>query len=731
LQAGFGKGGTGWEFDWNKAWNGAISGLQQGIISVGLDYASQELNINPLLAEFGFTAVAGLLEGLFDFSSNAPPVNRIFDKIWEGYKNAALNIFQLGMADPTDPWQQAAYTANIMNFSEIVQEKGLLNAIETYATSMFRQSTIQSMITLSGSVSNWIQQQLDDPTQYITEIKDGKELKYIKLPGVYYDPDLSPLEQEYLSLLMTEGEENVFGLKEGDFERWGIFGVDELDNWGLLDGDVIQWLEDDVKAWQKMEDGYLSYVDLCDADGNIILVISPDDEGGYIIGRDFNEWLENKFSTDDFEIVLDKDDLYETTRRIYLRDLDETTQDLLKSFGMRDDGTLGEIAYYLDSDGTYSFENQWEYILSDEMREIFINSDDVGKLALAEMMIALSKKDPIVGLFNAYLASSLTPNLNPNPEFDLAQFKIFDANYVNDLFSVSGNEETTASFSNLIRILKERYGVSTDVINGVIGYKYSSGELEMENGMRIMHNVSSGIYYKGSAIQNPFLGIFNQNCPWPNSDGQGHLRSLIFYDQLNDELSVNLISKSGGSFYNFHGNDKVSFERSDYGAYTVTNTPLFATENSNYITQINGKSWIGMRIAGLDTFDDNRIDDEKLLFLDDALKNGERVPVTDDEKFVLLVYQSRMKEITSLTVEEEMLIYDQFSAHVHDMLDGYEKYSASDIDRIALSLADNLIETVKGKSYNDYSYDEDYMLKHVEYGRKLEEYKQLLALIQG
>jgi len=351
----FGSGGTPGEADeWldvDRAWQGLMDGLLQGAMNISLNYVSQQLDLHPLVTELGFTAVAGIIEGLFNLNPEIPAANKIFDEVWEGYTNATLNLFRLGLQNPNDPWQQAAYIANIMEFSEIVQEQGLLNAIETYATSMFRQSTVQSMINIAGSVSNYIQQQLNDPTQYVTGIKDGKTLKYIKLPTDLYMPDVSPLEQDYLALIADPGAEDVYGMRQGNLERWGIFGVDELRNLGLLSGEMRQYLEAEVEAWQKMENGLLSYVELHDPDGDVFLVVSPDGEGGYITGRTFSEWLNNKFTTDVFDISFGYGDYYDVEKKILYDSLTDEEKQILANFGLNNINDLGTVFYGVDDVG--------------------------------------------------------------------------------------------------------------------------------------------------------------------------------------------------------------------------------------------------------------------------------------------------------------------------------------------------------------------------------------------
>ena len=42
------------------------------------------------------------MEGILNFGSDTPVANRIFDEVWEGYKNGTLNLFRLGFSNAND-----------------------------------------------------------------------------------------------------------------------------------------------------------------------------------------------------------------------------------------------------------------------------------------------------------------------------------------------------------------------------------------------------------------------------------------------------------------------------------------------------------------------------------------------------------------------------------------------------------------------------------------------------
>ena len=52
-----------------------MTGLAQGVTSLGLNYLTQKLNLNPLLANIGYSAIAGAIEGAFGITQYEPITN--------------------------------------------------------------------------------------------------------------------------------------------------------------------------------------------------------------------------------------------------------------------------------------------------------------------------------------------------------------------------------------------------------------------------------------------------------------------------------------------------------------------------------------------------------------------------------------------------------------------------------------------------------------------------------
>ena len=143
---GFGTGGG----DPGALFQGAMDGLLQGAASIGLNYAVQELDWDPLLANIGFSAVATMVQAglaggdifknMFNtYKDNAltllghnPTPNRWDERFWKPNADGTVYVFQENLYNQAWGnyyWQEAVYTSQILDFSDIIQERGLEAAL--------------------------------------------------------------------------------------------------------------------------------------------------------------------------------------------------------------------------------------------------------------------------------------------------------------------------------------------------------------------------------------------------------------------------------------------------------------------------------------------------------------------------------------------------------------------------------------------------------------------------
>ena len=117
-----------------------MNGLKSGITSVGLQWAYNEIGINPLLSAMTANAIGAAFEAVLNRQN-------VFLNIGKQFGEGIFAIFADG---GSDPWAQAVYIARIQDFTKMVQKQGLVAALEAYATSIFTQQTINTIIKNGG-----------------------------------------------------------------------------------------------------------------------------------------------------------------------------------------------------------------------------------------------------------------------------------------------------------------------------------------------------------------------------------------------------------------------------------------------------------------------------------------------------------------------------------------------------------------------------------------------------
>ena len=126
-----------------SVWDSVTTGLLQGVTSIVLQWSAEKLNLSPFAGALAFNILGATFEAMLNHKN-------IFLNISQYAGEGIMNLFTLGGVG-NDPWQQAAYTSQVLDFSRLVREQGILYALETYATGIFHQQTI-NMILKDGGI---------------------------------------------------------------------------------------------------------------------------------------------------------------------------------------------------------------------------------------------------------------------------------------------------------------------------------------------------------------------------------------------------------------------------------------------------------------------------------------------------------------------------------------------------------------------------------------------------
>ncbi|MDD4957656.1 MAG: cysteine peptidase family C39 domain-containing protein [Candidatus Omnitrophica bacterium] len=304
LQAGLGTFGSGGGSP--GAWlDGALQGLLQGATSIGLNYIVDELDIDPLLANIGFSAIAttinGTLRSMFPDNENLD----IFKFIFDTYEENALTF--LGVEDPQKPfslWQRAAYISQIQDFTRIIKDRGIVEALNVYATSFFSSIAVNSIVSTGYTLGEYFKEKLN-AGDYTIKVKDGKQYAEVAIE----DSEGNKAGDAYFGWLEdTQGWDDFMGISELDengvnADKWGDLYADMYGNIGYYGYSELYSQYGDLGIFQTIKDGYQQYVEVRDNDGTVLFVVEPREEGGYNYYNSYGDYVDAKIKGfDEYEM---------------------------------------------------------------------------------------------------------------------------------------------------------------------------------------------------------------------------------------------------------------------------------------------------------------------------------------------------------------------------------------------------------------------------------------------
>lgn len=277
INIGFGDDGV---FNWDDAWSGVQQGLLQGVVSVSIDYLTDTLELDPLIANIGFSAIATALQTGLNLSSG----QNIFQEMFNIYEKHAIAYIGSGS---DSAWERASYFARIKDFTEIIREHGLEEALTTYASGFFNSVAVSAIIESGKTIGQYFAEQL-------AQVSAG---------------------QNEANITLLDGAGNILG--EAEFARqygvWDLMGIQENGNWSR--GDVymdaygkLGYYNDsetydkfgDYYIYQRIDNGNQTYAEIRDKDGNTIILIEPTKDGGYNYYNSYGEYVDAKINLETY-----------------------------------------------------------------------------------------------------------------------------------------------------------------------------------------------------------------------------------------------------------------------------------------------------------------------------------------------------------------------------------------------------------------------------------------------
>ena len=324
----------------------AIGGIGRGITKIGLDFLTATMGLDPLLANIGFSAIAtgiealiggaGIFQHMFQtYGENAltmfgviPTPDRMDAAYWQEYEGGYIFNDAMFTADMAQYyWQQAAYVAQIQDFTSIAVEEGFVEALNNYATGFFSSTAVNSMVNIAGSIGQYIWDKLDNNEVEQIDLGDGQIVDGVLIENTE-------------SILLFDAEGNIVGLKDGENLIFGEIGVDGQGNMGIMNGFIEYLFTDDISYVIEISDGMSGITRLKDGAETLLKVdsleelsdgldLDPGHYDGFIFEYDSYNRIMSIPSENMFELMMDFDTMFSNeSKQILINDYGLTEEDI-------------------------------------------------------------------------------------------------------------------------------------------------------------------------------------------------------------------------------------------------------------------------------------------------------------------------------------------------------------------------------------------------------------------
>ena len=493
-------------------WGSVTQGLLQGVTNIGLNFATEELGISPLLANIGFSAISGAINAGIQAATSGS--KDVFGALFKTYTDNALTF--LGSGDPSNTWQQAAYISQILDFSNIVQQRGLADALNSYGAGFFNAVAVNQIIGAGYSLGGYFAEKLNTGQYGTRTLQDGTQVKTVvvkdaqgnTITTVFFEQKQNG-EIVYYDVV---GKEDSRG--DGTYLGWGELGVDPYGKLGYTDADLYSIFNSDTQ-FQRIEDGLQTYAEIKDSQGNTLLVIEPTENGHYNIYDSYGEYVDAKINT----LFNGKTYSFDDTLLKHYQELDSTNNTSLFDVDFSDP----------------------------EVMELLFNNLSLSSSDIASFNFTPEQKQQITYVIFNGIGNTCPDGVAPAYMTSFAQQLAWaDPSGATvksvAMFPHSGFLTIDASMEDVVNWIANAYLGSHYLTNDVI-----SGMQSQFNG-QIPSNII-GVAYSGSG--DPFIQAVNENPSWdvksivlmdtPIASGRkitnSHVNNVIMITGMNDLLA--------------------------------------------------------------------------------------------------------------------------------------------------------------------------------------------------
>ncbi|GEM_PF-6179950 len=555
-------------------------GLVRGVTSVAIEGALQTADIDAFTGSLITLTGAGAIEGILEGQG-------LFKGVFDAYFNATTGLLSLGGLGSTT-YDQALYLSKAIDFSNIIREKGIASALETYATGIFHGQTVESIWKVGG---------IYDLLTHNAEIVTNDEGKTVK--RLYFDKN-NKSQSEYIDISLSDDQ--LVGYKEIELGR--VIITDCVYEIGP-DGRVVAKDErrkiintDGTTDIYTVKDHYLVSLKRFGKDGNLKEEIIPEnldgvhlnDQGEVTDGLriNFKEKVQTTYRSGNVvKMDLERRYLPSDQERQYLLDMGYTDQQigqLNEKYTYDATGAQRKVhSTIYNSDGSLiqvkgTTGNQWLNSVSD-------NAGAVWQLAV--QIVADSKAATYVTLDRdkgvANIDMELTYPAQPNPNKRLL-FQAMDIAEYLARSNANWHTEVMHALPNVGAIIANKdanflymAGVNSNGLSLDNLYQLKLS-LDTTKTVVVGHSAGTELAIRSSFIQKADKYIIASPRMSPDTFVEIMKESGIRPDQV-------IIATTEGDFYNWGP----SYDRSKYGwtdihivsGPGVSNTPILGTFSSH------------------------------------------------------------------------------------------------------------------------------------------------------
>ena len=271
-------------YDTNNIFQGVMGGLLQGVTSIGLNYATEELGLNPLLANIGFSAIASAINaGLTATIGQNPLGKTVFELFFDTYMDNALTFLGYGnSSDPNYLWLETSYRQSILDFSDIARQKGLIEALNTYGVSFFNSTAVGAISQSGMTIGKYFDDKLSKGQSTSRTLPNNETVRQVAVKDAQGNTvaNVFFVQKQNGASLYWDMVGVEYLTSNGTYLDYGSLGVDSYARLGFTDAELYSIFDSDTQ-FQRIHDGQQVYAELKDSTGKTLLVIEPTEGGDY------------------------------------------------------------------------------------------------------------------------------------------------------------------------------------------------------------------------------------------------------------------------------------------------------------------------------------------------------------------------------------------------------------------------------------------------------------------